>query len=61
MRVHGNDLPYLLSIDEQVLLTLVRLRLGLQFEDSIRLKIPVSMGKDSEFPISLLVEFLIHG
>lgn len=33
MRVHGNELPYLLSIDEQVLLTLVRLRLGLQFQD----------------------------
>lgn len=32
MRVHGNDLPYLLSIDEQVLLLLVRLRLGLQLQ-----------------------------
>lgn len=33
MRVHDKDLPYLLSTDEQVLLTLVRLRLGLQFQD----------------------------
>lgn len=30
---YGKDLPYLLSIDEQALLTLVRLRLGLQFQD----------------------------
>jgi hypothetical protein len=33
MKVHGNDLPYLLPVDEQILLTLVRLRLGLQFQD----------------------------
>lgn len=33
MRVHGEHLPYSLSIKEQVLLTLVRLRLGLQFQD----------------------------
>lgn len=30
---YGKDLPYLLSIDEQALLTLVRIRLGLQFQD----------------------------
>ena len=33
MKVHGNTLPYLLTVAEQITLTLVRLRLGLQFQD----------------------------
>ena len=33
MKVHGNTLPYLLTVEEQITLTLVRLRLGLQFQD----------------------------
>lgn len=32
MRVHVKDWPYLLSIEEQVFITLVRLRSGLQFQ-----------------------------
>ena len=33
MKVNGYTLPYLLAVDEQMTLTLVRLRLGLQFQD----------------------------